>query len=61
MNNEAAFGYGNADFIELESCANNYETTHDITNKNELKVRCIGERLFGEYAYYEIYTQEEHT
>ena len=52
---------GNVDFIELESCANNYESTHNIMNINELKVRCVGERLFGEYAYYEIYTQDEHT
>ena len=52
---------GNVDFIELESCANNYESTHNIMNINELKVRCVGERLFGEYAYYEIYTPDEHT
>ena len=52
---------GNVDFIELESCANNYESSHNIMNINELKVRCVGERLFGEYAYYEIYTQDEHT
>ena len=52
---------GNTDFIELESCANNYESTHNIMNKNELKVHCVGERLFGEYAYYEIYTEDEHT
>ncbi len=52
---------GNADFIELESCAKNYESTHNIMNKNELKLHCVGERLFGEYAYYEIYTQDEHT
>lgn len=52
---------GNMDSIELESCANNYESTHNITNKNNLKVRCIGERLFGKYAYYEIYTDYEHT
>jgi hypothetical protein len=54
-------GNGKADFIELESCANNYEATRDITNKSELKVRCVGERLFGECAYYEIYTRDEHT
>ena len=52
---------GKSDFIELEACANNYDSAHNITNKNDLKVRCIGERLFGEYAYYEIYTQDEHT
>ena len=52
---------GNPAFIELESCANSYESTHNITNTNELKVRCIGERLFGKYAYYEIYTEDEHT
>ena len=52
---------GSSDFIELESCANSHESTHNITNKNDLIVRCIGERLFSEYAYYEIYTEDEHT
>ena len=52
---------GNVVDIELALCANNYESTHNIINKNELKVRCVGERFFGEYAYYEIYTQDEHT
>ena len=47
-------------YIELALCANNYESTHNIINKNELKVRCVGERFFGEYAYYELFT-EEHT
>lgn len=52
---------GDSDFIELESCANNYESTHNIININDSKVRCIGERFFGEYAYYELYTEDEHT
>jgi len=52
---------GSSDFIELESCANSYESTHNITTKNDLKVRCVGERLFGKSAYYEIYTEDEHT
>ena len=47
--------------IEFALCANNYEATHNIINKNELKVRCVGERFFGEYAYYELYTKDEHT
>ena len=51
---------GNVVDIELALCANNYESTHNIINKNELKVRCVGERFFGEYAYYELFT-EEHT
>lgn len=44
--------------IELKSCANNYESAHSITNKSTLKTRCVGERLFGAYAYYELYTEE---
>ncbi len=52
---------GNSAFIELETCANNYESAHNIKNKNDLKARCIGERFFGEYAYYELYTEDEHT
>lgn len=52
---------GNVVYIELEPCANSYELSHNIINKNDLKVRCVGERLFGEYAYYEIYTEDEHT
>lgn len=43
-------------YIELEPCANSYETAHNITNKNDLQVRCVGERFFGKYAYYELYT-----
>ena len=51
---------GNVEYIELAPCADNYEATHNITNKNDLKVRCVGEHFFGEYAYFELYT-EEHT
>ncbi len=43
-------------FIELEPCANSYEVAHKITNQSERKLRCIGVRCFGEYAYYELYT-----
>ena len=46
---------GDIGFIELEPCANNYALVHNIVNKEKLKVRCVGERFFGEYAYYELY------
>ena len=52
---------GNVVYIELAPCANSYESAHNFINKNELKVRCVGERLFGKYAYYELYTEDEHT
>lgn len=48
-------------FIELNSCANNFELANSILNKQELKVRCVGERFFGTYAYYELYTSDGHT
>ncbi|MBP3300400.1 MAG: hypothetical protein J6M34_02700 [Clostridia bacterium] len=47
---------GDIGFIELEPCANLYETVHGIANQPDRKVRCIGVRFFGEYAYYELYT-----
>ncbi len=51
---------GNIAFIDLETCANNYETINNVTYKEGTKHRCIGERLFGfrDYAYYELYTEE---
>ncbi|MBQ7725512.1 MAG: hypothetical protein IJT66_00025 [Clostridia bacterium] len=44
-------------FIELGVCANNYDDTHDKKQQDKT-VRCIGERRFGEYAYYELYTAD---
>ncbi len=48
---------GNVVSIELGPCADSYEASHKISNRSSA-VRCIGERFFGEYAYYEIYTAE---
>ena len=48
---------GNVAFIELNECANNYESTHDVKQQDKV-IRCVGERLFGEYAYYEFYTTD---
>ena len=46
---------GDTVFLELESCANSYEAEHkSVMGSSE--VRCVGERFFGEYAYYELYT-----
>lgn len=47
--------------IDLEVCAYNYESTCTSLNKGEVKVRCVGKRLFCDYAYYELYTTDEHT
>lgn len=47
---------GDVAFIELEPCANNYEATHQHINQSHCRVRCVGNRFFGEYAYYELYT-----
>ena len=61
-NDRIYYSYNDDSFcIDLEQCANNYESTHNILNKNELKARCVGERYFGLYAFYELYTDEEHT
>lgn len=48
----------NIAFIDLEFCANSYELIHNTVNNDELKVRCVGERFFGECAYYKLYTEE---
>ena len=48
---------GNTAFIELNECANNYESTHGIKQQDKA-IRCVGERFFGEYAYYEFYTAD---
>ena len=47
---------GDVAFIELEPCANNYEATHRHINQSDCRGRCVGNRFFGEYAYYELYT-----
>jgi len=47
---------GDTCFIELAPCANSYEAVHSVLNKSDLKLRCVGERSFGKYAYYELYT-----
>ncbi|MBQ8741168.1 MAG: hypothetical protein IJY79_06430 [Clostridia bacterium] len=51
---------GDVAFIDLETCASNYEAINDVTYKQDSKHRCVGERLFGfrDYAYYELYTDE---
>ena len=43
---------GDVAFIELEPCANNYEATHRHINQSDCRGRCVGNRFFGEYAYY---------
>ena len=43
-------------YIELALCADNYQSTHNTANKS---FRCVGERFFGAYAYYELYTEEQ--
>ncbi len=48
-------------FIDLEVCAHNYESACTNINKSAVKVRCVGERFFCDYAYYELYTTDEHT
>lgn len=40
-------------YIELEPCADNWEKSLGCP-KTEA-IRCVGERFFGEYAYYELY------
>lgn len=40
-------------FIELEPCANSWEKSHGCSKSGT--VRCVGDRFFGEYAYYELY------
>jgi len=47
---------GDISYIELEPCANSYEASRKKTNTDGSKVRCVGVRFFGEYAYYELYT-----
>lgn len=47
---------GDTAAIELEPCANNYETVNNIRHENETSYRCVGVREFAEYAYYELYT-----
>ena len=49
---------GDIAYIELEPCANRCEATCNILNKDEVAARCVGERLFAQYAYYELYTPE---
>jgi len=46
---------GDIDFIELEPCANSYDAVHKTT-PSDRKMRCVGIRFFGDYAYYELYT-----
>lgn len=41
--------------IEFEPCANSYDAAHNIQRDNSV-VKCVGERFFGDYAYYELYT-----
>ena len=50
---------GGISFIELAVCADNFESKYNIVPE-EGKLRSVGERLFGEYAYYELY-DTEHT
>ena len=45
-------------FIELGPCADRYEAERNSISKGELKARCVGKRFFGDYAYYELYTEE---
>lgn len=45
---------GDTAFIELAPCSNSFEIKHNITTEAG-KVRTVGERFFGENAYYELY------
>lgn len=45
---------GDTAMIELSPCANNWEKQHQKTAEKGMP-RCVGDRCFGEYAYYELY------
>ena len=45
---------GDTAMIELSPCANNWEKQHQKTAEKGVS-RCVGDRCFGEYAYYELY------
>ena len=49
---------GDLAFIVLEPCANSYEASHETLYNSDSAVRCVGNRMFGEYAFYEFYTAE---
>ena len=51
---------GDICFIDLSVCADNWEREHIAINKSETNMRSVGARLFGEYAFYELYT-DDHT
>lgn len=51
---------GDISYIDLKDCANNYESTYNVTYKYNANVRCVGERKFSPNnndAYYELYTK----
>ena len=47
---------GDIAWIDLSVCANNYAAKHHTSDQPAPKLRCVGERVFGDYAYYELYT-----
>lgn len=49
--------YGNIASIELELCAKNFKNTYKCDYDRSIKFRCVGERSFGKYSYYELYTE----
>lgn len=47
--------------IKLQPCADNFDAAKKIINRPEGRPRCVGDRLFGSYSFYELYTSPEHT
>lgn len=48
---------GTLAYIDLELCAKRYAAAHQAAPSHE-QVRCVGDRFFGEYAYYALYADE---
>ncbi len=44
--------------VVLPLCAERYERAHPPTHPGGATPRCVGERCFGEYAYYEFCAEE---
>jgi len=52
--------HGSECVIDLKPCVNNWDEAHNIQCNNS-SYKCVGDRFFGKYAYYELYTTGEHT
>lgn len=48
---------GGEGLIRLDMCADNYASVHYV-QPIKSTIKCVVERFFGEYAYYELYTTE---